>query len=62
MQHCEHCGQPLACFEGETYGPDCTYWHAVEQMEAATDEALAQLAIDQTEAEVMDWHSVEPPF
>jgi hypothetical protein len=29
-------------------------------MERATDEALVQLAIDQAEPEVMDWHGEEP--
>jgi hypothetical protein len=31
-------------------------------MEFATNEALAQLAIDHAEPEVMDWHGEEPPF
>jgi uncharacterized Zn finger protein (UPF0148 family) len=42
--NCEHCGEPLACFEGETYCPDCTYWEAVEQTERATNEARTCLA------------------
>jgi hypothetical protein len=33
-----------------------------EQMELAADEAPAQLAIDQPEPEIMDWHGEEPPF
>jgi hypothetical protein len=35
---------------------------AVKQLEQGTDEALAQLAIDQPEPAVMDWHGEQPPF
>jgi hypothetical protein len=31
-------------------------------MELATNEALAQLAIDQPDPEVIDWHGEQPPF
>jgi hypothetical protein len=31
-------------------------------MELATDEAMAQLAIDQSELDVRDWHGEQPPF
>jgi uncharacterized Zn finger protein (UPF0148 family) len=60
--NCEHCGEPLACFEGDDYCPDCSHWEAVEQMELATDEALTELAIDQAEPDIMDWHGEQPPF
>jgi uncharacterized Zn finger protein (UPF0148 family) len=60
--YCDHCGEQLACFEGESYCPDCSHWEAVEEMEAATDEALAQLALDQPDPEVRDWRGEEPPF
>jgi uncharacterized Zn finger protein (UPF0148 family) len=59
--YCDHCGERLESFETETYCPECTYWQTVEQMELATDEAMAELAIDQTEPEVTDWHGEEPP-
>jgi uncharacterized Zn finger protein (UPF0148 family) len=59
---CENCGEPLACFEGELYCVGCSHWVAVEHLEQATDEALAQIAIDQPEPEVMDWHGQQPPF
>jgi uncharacterized Zn finger protein (UPF0148 family) len=59
--YCDQCGERLERFEGEDYCPDCTYWEAVEQLEQATDEALAQLTIDQAEPDGMDWHG-EPPF
>jgi uncharacterized Zn finger protein (UPF0148 family) len=36
---CEDCGSRLACFEGETYCPDCTYYEALELAEEADDEA-----------------------
>jgi uncharacterized Zn finger protein (UPF0148 family) len=62
MQHCEHCGEPLPCFEGETFCADCAYWETVEQMELATDEAMAQLAIREPEPDVRNWHGEEPPF
>jgi uncharacterized Zn finger protein (UPF0148 family) len=60
--YCDQCGERLERFEGETYCPDCTYYDALEQMELATDEALAQLAIDQADEDVRDWHGEEPPF
>jgi uncharacterized Zn finger protein (UPF0148 family) len=60
--YCDQCGEPLACFEGETYCPDCSYWQTVEQMELATDEALAKLANVEPESAVMDWHGEEPRF
>jgi hypothetical protein len=41
---------------------ECSRWAAVESLELATDEALAELAIDQPEPEVMDWHGEQPPF
>jgi uncharacterized Zn finger protein (UPF0148 family) len=59
---CDQCGERLESYEGESYCPDCTYFEVLEQMELATDEALVQLAIDQPEPEVMDWHGEEPPF
>ena len=36
---CEHCGGPLACFEGETYCPDCSRYQALQLAEEADDEA-----------------------
>jgi uncharacterized Zn finger protein (UPF0148 family) len=60
--YCDQCGERLEHFEGEAYCPDCTYGEAVEQMEQATDEALAQFAIDQADPEVMDWRGEQPPF
>jgi hypothetical protein len=60
--NCEHCGERLERFEGEDYCPDCLYFERLEQMELATDEALAQLAIDQPDPDVMDWRGEEPPF
>jgi uncharacterized Zn finger protein (UPF0148 family) len=60
--HCDQCGERLECYEGEDYCACCDHWAAVEQLEAATDEALAQLAIDQPEPEVMNWHGEQPPF
>jgi hypothetical protein len=43
-------------------GPDCTYFEALEQMELADDEALAQVVMDQAEPDAKDWHGEEPPF
>jgi uncharacterized Zn finger protein (UPF0148 family) len=60
--YCSRCGERLERFEGETYCPDCTYWEAVEQMDAATDEALAQRAIDQADPDVRDLLGEQPPF
>jgi uncharacterized Zn finger protein (UPF0148 family) len=60
--YCDQCGERLERFEGETYCPHCTYWETVEHLEAAADEALAQLAIDQADDDAMDWHGEEPPF
>ena len=42
---CECCGSRLACFEGETYCPDCCRYEAEEQARQADDEArLLRLA------------------
>jgi hypothetical protein len=43
---CELCSSPLEVCEDDCYCPDCTYCEAVEQMELATDEALALLAVE----------------
>jgi hypothetical protein len=59
---CDQCGERLEHFEGESDCPDCTYWEAVEQLDRATDEALAQLAIDQSKPAVMGWRGGQPPF
>jgi uncharacterized Zn finger protein (UPF0148 family) len=37
--HCEDCGGPLACYEGEFYCPDCTRYEAEELARQADDEA-----------------------
>jgi hypothetical protein len=58
--HCERCGERLSRFESEIFYTDCDYYAALEQLEQATDEALAELAIDHPD-DAMDWHS-EPPF
>jgi uncharacterized Zn finger protein (UPF0148 family) len=36
---CDCCGSRLACFEGETYCPDCTYYEALQLADQADDEA-----------------------
>jgi hypothetical protein len=59
--YCDHCGERLESFENETYCPECTYWQTVEQMEQATDEALAELAIDHADPDATHWPG-EPPF
>jgi uncharacterized Zn finger protein (UPF0148 family) len=51
---CAVCNSPLEVCEGETYCPDCIYYHAVEQMERATDEALALLALEPAAYPEMD--------
>jgi uncharacterized Zn finger protein (UPF0148 family) len=57
---CELCGCPLEVCEGASYCPDCTYYHAVEQMDRATDEALAVLALEHAAYPEMD--AEELPF
>jgi uncharacterized Zn finger protein (UPF0148 family) len=43
--HCEDCGGPLACFEGEPYCPACTRYAAEElAAEAAAEAALLRRA------------------
>jgi hypothetical protein len=58
--YCDHCGERLESFEGEAYCVDCDYYAALDQLELATDEALAELAIDQAADDATVWH--EPPF
>jgi hypothetical protein len=38
---CECCGSRLACFEGETYCPDCCRYEALPLVEQADDGARA---------------------
>jgi uncharacterized Zn finger protein (UPF0148 family) len=59
-ESCVVCGAALEVCEGETYCPDCTYCDALEQMERATDEALAVLALEH--AAFPDSDAEEPPF
>jgi uncharacterized Zn finger protein (UPF0148 family) len=43
--HCDTCGGPLACFEGEWYCPDCTRYEVEElAAEAAAEAALLRRA------------------
>jgi hypothetical protein len=58
---CELCGGRLESFEGESYCPDCTYSDAILEAERATDEALALLALEPVEPDVMDWRGEQPP-
>jgi hypothetical protein len=58
----ELCGAPLEVCEGETYCPDCTYCDAVEQMERATDEALALLAVEYAAPAFPESDAGEPPW
>jgi uncharacterized Zn finger protein (UPF0148 family) len=37
--HCEHCGSPLECFEGEDYCPDCLRYEVEELAAEAAEEA-----------------------
>jgi uncharacterized Zn finger protein (UPF0148 family) len=59
---CDQCGGRLEHFDGESYCPDCSHFEAVEQLDQATDEALAKLAINQVEDDVGDRHGEEPPL
>jgi uncharacterized Zn finger protein (UPF0148 family) len=57
---CAVCGGPLEVCEGEHYCPECTYYHAVEETNRATDEALALLALEPAAYPEMD--AGELPF
>jgi hypothetical protein len=56
------CGGPLETFEGEDYCLDCSHYELVEAHDQATDEALAVLAQEIPEPDVMDWSGEGPPF
>jgi uncharacterized Zn finger protein (UPF0148 family) len=43
---CTVCGSPLEICEGECYCPDCTYYQTAREVDRATDEALALLAVE----------------
>jgi hypothetical protein len=38
---CEHCGEALACFEGEWYCPECTRYDVEELARQADRDAAA---------------------
>jgi uncharacterized Zn finger protein (UPF0148 family) len=57
---CAVCGAALEVCDGECYCPDCTYYHAVEQLNRATDEALALLALEPAAYPEMD--AADLPF
>jgi hypothetical protein len=38
---CEHCGEALACFEGEWYCPGCTRYEVEERARQADREAAS---------------------
>jgi uncharacterized Zn finger protein (UPF0148 family) len=59
---CDICTCPLEVCEGETYCPDCTHCETVREWERATDEALALLAIQHAEPDVMDCRGELPPY
>jgi uncharacterized Zn finger protein (UPF0148 family) len=51
---CDLCGGALEVCEGETYCPECSYCETLEQMDRATDEALAVLALEPAAYPEMD--------
>jgi hypothetical protein len=46
--------RPAGDFRGEDYCPDCSHYEAVEGHDQATDEALAVVAEEIPEPDVMD--------
>jgi uncharacterized Zn finger protein (UPF0148 family) len=61
--HCDTCGAPLECFEGEDYCPDCVRY-ATEELaaEAAAEAALLRRAEAEWAAAGEGPDDGEPPF
>ena len=62
--NCEHCNEPLACFNGEHYCPDCTRYEVETMAQQADDEAhvLHLLKMEQPGPEVGPVDDNELPF
>ena len=61
--YCESCNEPLACYEGEWYCPECTHVAVAELVRQADDEARAcRLALAQAGRAVEPPEGDGPPF
>jgi uncharacterized Zn finger protein (UPF0148 family) len=60
---CEHCGEALACYEGELYCPECTRYEVEELARQADAETAAfSLALAQAAPAANRPAGDEPPW